>query len=245
MCAKENGLLTLDYFYKNRVKVYQKKNGYRFSVDSPILADFIPTLHGKSIEIGTGSGIISFLILFRKKADYINSVELQPQLCDMAKKSAVLNGFKDTFNVVTGDFNKIYHQFKGTDNIFANPPYLKTDRGRLSSNEEIRTAKFETHLKLKNLIEKSSEILAPGGNIFLIYPYDRYEELINVSDQAKLFRVKMRKIFSFINGKPERFLIQLTNRQCNFEESDPLIIYKSPGTYSKEMDSVLSGIKYD
>ena len=53
--------VTKDTFYNGRVIVCQNKKGYRFSVDAPILADFLPyDPTGKALEAGTGSGIVSF-----------------------------------------------------------------------------------------------------------------------------------------------------------------------------------------
>ena len=238
--------ITLDYFYKNRVKVLQKKNGYRFSVDSPILADFIPDLNGNILEIGTGSGIISFLLLYSGKAKNIKAVEIQKDLCTLAKESSEHNGFADNFELFCGDFNEIYNNFSETDTIFTNPPYLKTGSGKLSTNIEIRTAKFETDLTLEKLLRSSKNILSERGDIFLILPFFRFEELIDLAKHhVGLYVNKVRKIFSFSYRKPERFLVQLSNYRGNFEELTSLVIYDSPGIYTKEMDSVLAGIKYD
>ena len=56
MIIYDRDRISLDYFYKNRVKIFQNRKGYRFSVDSPILADFIPSSKYKGLEIGSGSG---------------------------------------------------------------------------------------------------------------------------------------------------------------------------------------------
>lgn len=245
MSSIEEMDVSLDHFYRNRVKIYQNRKGYRFSVDSPILADFIPKSAGDILEIGSGSGVISFLLLFSQKIRNVRAVEIQPSLCTLAKRSSELNGFSDKFELFCGDFNEIYKKFEGSDVIFSNPPYLKINTGRLSANSEVRTAKFETRLRLDDLLTKSCEILKEKGDIFLIFPYSRFDELVDISEQLGLTPVKLRKIFSFSDGKPERFLIQLSNYGKRFEELSPLVIYDKPGIYSKEMDSVLAGIKYD
>lgn len=237
--------VSLDHFFNNRVKIFQNRNGYRFSIDSPILADFIPPSDGKILEVGAGSGIISFLLLFTGKISRVKAVEIQKSLFSLAGKSAEINGFSDNIELFCGNFNKIYEQFRGVDVIFSNPPYLKTNTGRLSENEEIKAAKFETMLKLDELLEKSSEILNPEGNIYLIFPFSRYDELMEISNNIKLNPVTVRKVFSFSYGNPERFLIQLSRCRKSFKELSPLVIYDSPGKYSKEMGSVLAGIRYD
>lgn len=233
--------ITLDFFYKNRVKVFQNRKGYRFSVDSPVLADFIPQSEYPGIEIGSGSGIISLLLLFRKKLPAVTGIEIQESLCELSEMSIEANGLRRVFTVVNGDFNRLYPEFKGVMNIFSNPPYLRTGLGHQSRNEEVRRGKFEIDITLEDLLVKSGSILGEGGNLFLILPFNRYEELIRLSGRAGLFPSRIRRVQSFRNGKPERFLIQLTNCNSDLEEISPLIIYHSVGVYSDEMNEIFAG----
>lgn len=233
--------ISLDYFYKNRVKVFQHRKGYRFSVDSPILADFIPFSGYKGLEIGSGSGIISMLLLYRQKLPFITGIEIQKDLFALSKMSIEENSFQSVFEVINGDFIEICSEYKGIMNIFSNPPYLKTGIGHLSRNEEIRRGKFEVDIDLEQIVRSSSLILGDGGSLFLILPFDRFNELLDISHRNSLFPVKLRKVLSFTNGKPERFLIQLTNYKDDLNEVSPLIIYHSVGIYSDEMENILAG----
>ena len=142
--------ISLDYFYKNRVKIFQHRKGYRFSVDSPILADFIPVSDNNALEIGSGSGVISLLLLYLKKFPFITGIEIQKDLFELTKMSITENSLQLKFNVVNGNFIKVCTDYKGIMNIFSNPPYLKMGKGHLSSNEELRRGKFEIDIDLKN-----------------------------------------------------------------------------------------------
>ena len=67
MICFDEGEITRDYFYKRKIIVYQRKSGYRFSVDAPVLADFLPFLPGReALEVGTGVGIVALLALYKK-----------------------------------------------------------------------------------------------------------------------------------------------------------------------------------
>ncbi|MEN8153940.1 MAG: methyltransferase [Acidobacteriota bacterium] len=241
MKTNEDNGISLDYFYRNKVKVYQNIKGYRFSVDSPILADFIPESEENAIEVGSGSGIISLLVLHKKKIPFITGIEVQKKLFELSKKSIVENNMAEKFNVINADFNEIYDKFSGIKTIFSNPPYLQTNIGHLSTDPEIRKAKFEIVLKLSELIRKSYKILGEKGSLFLILPFTRYEELTAISKSTGFHMAKLRRVLSFKDGKPERFLIQLTNYESSFSEISPLVIYKTPGTYSEEMEKIFSG----
>ena len=77
---------TLDTFYRGRIQILQKKKGYRFSVDAPLLADFIQTRpEDDLLELGTGNGIIS-LLLSLKACNHITSLEIQGSLFLLAQK---------------------------------------------------------------------------------------------------------------------------------------------------------------
>ncbi len=241
MIIYDKELVSLDYFYNNRVKIFQNKKGYRFSVDSPILADFIPFSKDKGLEIGSGSGIISLLLMFRKKIPFITGIEIQKDLFELSKMSIEENSFQSRFDVINSDFNDIYSDYSGIMNIFSNPPYLKTGIGNLSRNVEVRKGKFEIDIDLEQLVNRSSSILGKGGSLFLIFPYERFEELIGLVGKHGLFPVKLRKVLSFADGKPERFLIQLTNYKDDLKEDSPLVIYHSVGVYSDEMEDILAG----
>ena len=241
MKINENNDVSLDFFYKNRVKVYQNKKGYRFSVDSPILADFVTGSDESGLEIGSGSGIISFLLLYKNKFPFITGIEIQKKLYDLSRQSIIENNKTEKFTVINGDFNELFENFSGIKTIFSNPPYLQTNIGRLSKNQEVRKAKFETALKLSQILKKSYKILGDRGSLFLILPFSRYEELTSISGKTGFHLAKLRRILSFKDSKPERFLIQLTNYECVFTEISPLVIYRTAGIYSDEMEKIFSG----
>jgi tRNA1Val (adenine37-N6)-methyltransferase len=231
-----------DYFYKKKVLIFQNKKGYRFSVDAPILADFLPSRPAEeALEIGTGCGIISLLALYKNKFAKIVGLEIQESLFHQAQLNAEKNKFSNRFQPVHGDFNRDYRDFAGFETIFANPPFFETGKGRISPNEEIRDAKTETRLTLNELLIKSRSILGQNGGLYLILPYHRYNHLMTLSRKTGFFPRRIREVFSFNDGKPGRFLVQLTTYDAPPETLEPLIIFKEKGIYTEEMNKILSG----
>ena len=63
------------------VKVYQNKQGYRFSVDALLLSSFVNVRHAENIaDLGTGSGIIGLLLARKYPEAKVLLVELQKSL---------------------------------------------------------------------------------------------------------------------------------------------------------------------
>jgi tRNA1Val (adenine37-N6)-methyltransferase len=241
MTQADNNQLTIDSFYYGKVTVYQNKEGYRFSIDSPMLADFLPSRINHALEVGTGSGIISLLALYKNKISAVTGIEIQLSLYKLACLNATCNSLQDRFHLVLGDF--LYPQLiqEKFELIYFNPPFLKSSSGRLSTKEEIAVAKFEKKISLDAFLKRSSVLLQTNGSICMIFPYERLDELKQAAHSTGLFISKLRFIHSFSHGKASRFLVQLTNTQAAAENMEALIIFKEQGIYTDEMEKIVSG----
>ncbi|MGE5799079.1 MAG: SAM-dependent methyltransferase, partial [Syntrophaceae bacterium] len=56
---------TVESLYGGRLRILQKKKGYRYTIDSVLLAHFVGPRKGERIlELGAGSGVITLLLAF-------------------------------------------------------------------------------------------------------------------------------------------------------------------------------------
>lgn len=234
-----------DHFYRKKVVVYQKRKGYRFAVDAPILADFLPFCGDAALEIGCGSGIVSLLALYLGKFPKVTGIEIQEDLSRLAGRNAEENGLAQRFHVVHADFREIYSAFRGIALIYSNPPFAPLGRGRMSAVAEVRMAKFELALSLRDILEKSSAILAPKGSLILIFPFLRYNELLAHAGRIGLFPEKTRLVKPFEHREPDRVLVQLGRGMGRPRESEPLVVFREKGVYSDEMNRILEGKGHD
>jgi tRNA1Val (adenine37-N6)-methyltransferase len=234
-------LTTSDTFYHGKVIIKQLKKGYRFAVDSPILADFLPRSSRPALEIGCGVGVISLLALHQKKFPRISGVEIQEALYHLAVDNAAANGLGGRFQVIHGDFKRIHAGIASVQTIFCNPPFFKTDHGRVSPDPTIRLARFEIALNLSDLLRGCAAILAPRGKLCLIFPFARQMELLAEAAAHGLRPAKIRLVQPFADSAPDRFLVQLqkTTKPCRLEE--PLVTFQTKGVYTAEMEGILAG----
>ncbi|MCL5808215.1 MAG: SAM-dependent methyltransferase, partial [Deltaproteobacteria bacterium] len=75
----------VDSILDGRLRIIQKKTGYRFSLDALLLAYFAGLNEGEDlIDLGTGSGIIALILAARYPRLRVLGIEIQEQLATMA-----------------------------------------------------------------------------------------------------------------------------------------------------------------
>ena len=97
---------SLDAFYRGRILILQKKNGFRFSLDAPLLADFIRTeAEDELLELGTGCGVVA-LLLSIKPFRSLTALEIQDSLFDLAFRNVRLNHLDERIRVLRADLRE-------------------------------------------------------------------------------------------------------------------------------------------
>jgi tRNA1Val (adenine37-N6)-methyltransferase len=83
---------TIDTILGGALTIAQPRNGYRFSIDSLLLARFAAIrARDRVLELGAGCGVISILIAATRQPREIAAVERQPGLADLIRRNAALN----------------------------------------------------------------------------------------------------------------------------------------------------------
>jgi tRNA1Val (adenine37-N6)-methyltransferase len=234
-------IVTRDYFYEKKVTILQNRDGYRFSVDAPILAHFLPTSPHPALEIGCGSGVVSLLALYTNTFPQITAVEISESQSLLAEKNAQVNFCSTRLRIVCADFREVSKHFPRFHTIFSNPPFYSPLKGHVSQNNEIRQAKFEVSLNLAELLSHAAPLLEDSGSLYLIFPAEREGELVKAAEKVGLFPAAVRRIYPFATGKADRLVIQLGKSRVPPAELKPLVIFKDKGVYSDDMRIIFAG----
>ncbi len=226
------------------IRLFQAKDGYRFSVDALLLENFISAKRlEKGIELGAGSGIISILLAKRLKGSKIIAVEIQNNLAERATRNVNLNGLSERIEILQKDIKdlkKIYPANK-FDFVFSNPPFRKTKTGRLSIYEERAVARHEVEITLPDLIKTASYLIKHSGKFFLIYHPFRLAELISLLQKAKLEPKRMRFVHSKMGEEAKMVLIEAVKGSGTWLKiAPPLYIYEKGNAYTPELTKILS-----
>ena len=225
----------------SKLELFQSNTGYRYSIDPFILADFVsPAEESKIIDLGTGNGVIP-LLLSRKTMSKITGLDIQRSLLRHARHNIVQNGLENQVTLIQGDIRRSKSFLKNEyfDIAVSNPPYRKSNSGRLNPNPEKAIARHEILITLPELIENAANLLCDKGKLVMIYLPERYDELINAMAKNRLIPKKIRFICSNTKSDPKMFLIEgVKNEKGGPIVLDPLYIYDQKGNYTLEMKKI-------
>ena len=231
---------TLDSFFHGRIRILQSKKGYRFSVDAPLLADFIrPRAQDELLELGTGSGVVS-LLLSLKPFRHITALEVQRSLFTLARKNVRLNGLEKRITVCHRDLRD-YTPDRLFDLIFSNPPYHGRGKGVLSGSTEKSIAKHELKCDISDIMRKTAELLKPDGRACFVFPCARREEMGDALRAQGLGMRRVREVKPRADRPPNLFLSEAARGEQAVHTEPPLVLFREDGEYTRDAREIFAG----
>lgn len=237
---------TLGHLLSGNVKILQKRRGYRFSIDSILLAHFVRLKEGQRIvDLGTGSGVIPIILATRVKSTEIWGVEIQEELVEMAKRNIEMNHLQGRVHIVKGDVRKLADRMQSEefDIVLTNPPYRKIRSGRLNLQREKAIARHEIKGSLPYMAKIAFRLLRPKASFYLVYPAVRLVDLITFVRESRLEPKRLRLVHPNAEKGAKLILLEaLKAGRPALEIHPPLFIQDLNGQYSKEMRSIYSSL---
>lgn len=171
---------TVDLVLDGRVKIIQRRRGYRFTEDALHLCQFVRTMpEARGIDLGTGCGIIAMVLSMEGKVKEMVGLEIQKSLANRAKRNVDVNGLQEKVKVKVGDIRRVQELFApgSFDLVVCNPPYGELGRGRLSPTVERRIAKHEWACSLEDVVRATGYLLAPEGVFAFCHLEERWHQI--------------------------------------------------------------------
>ena len=122
------------------IALLQRKNGLTYGTDALLLASYIQGAFRDALELGSGTGIISLLLLKREKVKSVTALEVQADFAEITAKNAEINGQFEKMHVICCDLRD-YNDLKKYDLVFSNPPYMKCDSGKRNTYDDTKHKK--------------------------------------------------------------------------------------------------------
>jgi tRNA1Val (adenine37-N6)-methyltransferase len=236
---------TLDVLYAGKLKLFQGRNGYRFSLDALLLAHFMTCRRGEKIaDLGTGNGVIALTLAYLHSSLSITGVEIQPRMVDRATRNVWMNGFQERIAIARADVRNIQKTLRPESfaAVVCNPPYRRTTSGRTSPNVERKIARHEIAAGLADFLCAAAFLLPIKGRIAMVYPAFRVVDLLQSLRNMNLEPKRLRMVHSFADTEASVVLVEaVKGGRSGNQTLSPLIVYREGKYYTAELQAMLAG----
>jgi tRNA1Val (adenine37-N6)-methyltransferase len=236
-------LTSTDSLFDGRLKIIQKKKGYRFSIDAAILAHHVRLRStDTAVDLGTGCGIIPLILSLQTPSAHIYGIEIQKDLAELASGNVKLNRMERSITIVHGDMQdfRSYLTPGTVDVVLTNPPYRKVASGRINPGAERAVARHEIKASLSDVVSVAESLLKPSGRFVVIYPAERAIDLMLSMRALKLEPKRLRLVYPK-PGSEAILAVAEGKKHGNpgLAVDAPLTIYTPEGSYTDEARKIV------
>ncbi len=234
--------VTEDGILGNRIRLRQPRDGERAAIDPVFLASAVPASTGDTvIDVGSGSGVASLCLAERGQGFGIAALEIQPDLVELARENAALNGYGDRITVYPGDLMQARYSFPtgSFDHVMTNPPYFEPGESSPSPNEARRMAHVQNGGGLADWIEACLGLVRDGGTLTVIHRAERLGALLGalepLAGEASIFPLWPG------SAKPARRVIVRARKGIRAPSvlHPGLVLHGPDGGYTVEAEQIL------
>jgi len=219
------------------LKLFQHKDGFRYTSDTMFLYDFISHfgLRGRVLDAGAGCGVLGFL-LARDFGIELTSVEILHTSYELCIKNAGENGIKA--NIINGDL--LEFEAEKFDYIVSNPPFYHDDHTK-SECEKMQSARYSQAMPLDGFLRSAKKLLKPKGELLFCFDARRLVELFEALKATKTLKpISMQ----FVHAKPQTssklVLIRAKMDSKSAMEILPPIYANEGNTYSPQAQEIFT-----
>ena len=241
----------IDDLQRDGLRIIQDPERFCFGMDAVLLSGFATaadpvkgivvgnSMEGKRVlDMGTGTGILPILLSSKTKAAELIGLEIQKDSAEMASRSVELNDLSPRVSIVCGDIKDASDIFGAAsfDVITCNPPYMIGGHGLQNPDSPKAIARHEVMCTFEDIATQAEKLLKPSGRLFLVHRPFRLSEIMVTLTKHRLEPKRMQLVYPYIDKEPNMVLIEaVRGGKPRITVERPLIIYKAPGEYTKEV----------
>ena len=221
---------TRDELFDGALAIWQRKKGYRFGLDSLLLATDLPPLPPRAVvvELGAGQGAVALTIAHQHLDWEVIALERQESLLELLRQNVAENSLSN-IEILAGDLrdHRSLLRAHSADLVVANPPYFSPGARRPSTDTERAAARHELFGGLDDFIRASAYTLKQRGWLQIIVPPLRLPDALKAADATDLALSNLR--FYHSTETSPAYLVELRWRRggaADLEIRPPLFVYE-------------------
>ncbi len=218
---------------------------HTFGTDAIVLANFAEARKKDSlVDLGTGCGIIPFLLLRDGNLESAIGVDISEEACSLAEMTKSELSL-EKFTVINSDLNDLKGklEFGKHTLITCNPPYKAENAGLKNPNERLRVARHEVACTLEDIVSVASKLLQTSGRFCICQRPERMAELMDLLRSYKLEPKKLRLVAQSVGREP--WLVMIEAKKCANTglRISPTLYIEENGELSEEMIKIYGTYK--
>ena len=207
------------------ISLKQPQEGYRFSIDSVLLAYFATLKPGAIADLGAGCGVITRLLAGRGAIGPLVAVELNQGAASCCQENLLgLNA-----SVLQHDI-RLPHELlrpQSFNMVISNPPFAVPGRGRISPNPDKADARHQLTFTIEDLWQAAARLLNNKGRLALCLPPRLLDTALIGMRNHNLWAKRLRLVYGRVDLAAKIALLEaVKNGGPEMKVEAPLIIYK-------------------
>ncbi len=230
----------LDDLLIGGLKIIQRVDGFRFSLDAVLLAHFATVKKGAAaVDLGAGTGVLGLLLAARGAAG-VTGVELDAGMAEMARRSIALNGLEARLDVLCADVRSITGggllAANRWDMVVANPPYRSPAGGAVSPHGTVAMARHELAGGVDEFVAAAAYLLKARGRLAMVHLPERLADIVVALRGAGLEAKRLRLVHPMPGKAAKLLLVEgVRGARPGLAVEPPLYVYGADGRHSAEI----------
>jgi len=240
---------SVDAFLGGRINVVQPRRGHRAGSDAVFLAAAVPACAGERVlDVGAGVGVAGLCLLTRVPRLEVTALEIDEQLCALARKNVEGNSVSTNFTIVNADVMgsaKAHRDCglvrEGYDHVIANPPFYAEGSVRAAPDKGRATAHVMNAGALAAWVRFLASYAAPKGRLTLIHRAEALGELLRLLE-GRFGEVTVYPLFPKQGEAASRIIVQgRKGSRAGIKLLQGLVLHEADGSYTEAAEAVLRG----
>lgn len=240
----ENTTFTEDALLGGKIIIRQPTNGYRVAIDPILLASAITVEPGENIlDVGAGVGAAALCVAARFPFCRVMGIERQRDLVRLATDNIRLNNMRERVEILSGDLLSPPPRLAAGSygQVFSNPPYFESNRGRLSSSKSKSLSNHEESCDMESWLKFCLLMLKPNGKLTFIYRTDTLDRLLNLFF-GKVGSISIYPLWPARAQPAKRVIVQgIKGGKGGVNLLNGMYLHNEDGSFTQAAEAILRG----
>ena len=219
---------------------------HSFGTDAVLLEHFAqPKANDIAIDLGTGCGIIGFLMLRDNKTKVVYGVDISAEAIDLCKKTVAELNLQKNFITILSYLKDLKGKvpFGSATLITCNPPYKAEGAGIKNPDTTDAVARHEVACSLADIVGVASKLLNTSGRLCMCLRPERLAELLCLMSENGVEPKKLRFVAQKQGKEPWLFLVEGKKGAKKGLRVAPTLYVEADNGFSEEMLDIYGAYK--